>query len=106
MEMGLPEPEHTETPAMETPETFGVSTPPEPEGLPEPEPQTEKQQEFEARVQFIMDKFLDPETGQESFYRAFAELYVFISDFDTAMREMIAQGGPMAMVKALMGRGG
>lgn len=56
---------------------------------------------FEDRVDALMAKIAEDPTVRD---RMMCELYIFISDFDTFTRTMAANGGPMAMLKMVMGR--
>lgn len=56
---------------------------------------------FENRVEKLMAQIAEDPTVRD---RMMCELYIFISDFDTFTRTMAANGGPMAMLKMVMGR--
>lgn len=42
----------------------------------------------------------------EKFRQCIAELYIFMSNIDTAVRSIGQMGGPKAMLKMIMGKGG
>lgn len=62
-------------------------------------------EEFQRRVNVVMEAITDPEKER----RCIAEIHTYLSLFDNGMRqfmvEMAQTGGPMGMMKAMMGRG-
>lgn len=63
------------------------------------------EQVFNDRVDKLVAKMQEDATNRD---RCLAEMYVFLSDFDTYMRNMVSAGGPMQMLKQLrkMGKEG
>lgn len=61
-----------------------------------------EQIEFNKKRDAIAELLKDDET----FRQTIAELYMFMSNMDAAIRSIGAMGGPKAMMKMLMGRGG
>lgn len=59
-------------------------------------------QDFEARVTNLVGMM---NANPEVMHRCLAEMYVFMTDMEQAMRTMQLNGGPMKMLKALMGKG-
>lgn len=75
------------------------------EGSPEAEsgePLTDEEIEFRRKRDAIAEALKD----DEKFRQAIAELYMFMSNMDMAIRSIGAMGGPKAMMKMLLGRGG
>lgn len=62
-------------------------------------PPADPQAEFNERVERLANRFQDE---PHSFYRAVAEIYLYISMMDEMMRAVQANGGPMKMVMAMM----
>lgn len=58
--------------------------------------------DFSTRVAALVQKQKDNPDVQLQMQ---AEMYIFLTDFEQAMRTMQMNGGPMAMLKAMMGRG-
>lgn len=63
---------------------------------------TDEELEFRRKRDAIAEALKD----DEKFRQAIAELYIFMSNMDMAIRSIGAMGGPKAMMKMLMGRGG
>lgn len=70
---------------------------------PEPAPDVdEPEPDFATRVdKLVAMQSENPEVGM----RMLAEMYIFVSDFERSARTMAMNGGPMAMLKAMMGKG-
>ena len=66
------------------------------------EKQNAEREEFEDRVSRLVQMMKDDETVP---LRCLAEMYVFMTDMEQAMRTMQLNGGPIKMLKAMMGRG-
>lgn len=59
--------------------------------------------DFETRVQRLLDMMeSDPRVRD----RMLCEMYIGFSDMDKAMRTVALNGGPLKMLKAMMGKGG
>ena len=63
---------------------------------------TPEEVEFRRKRDAIAEALKD----EEKFRQAIAELYIFMSNMDMAIRSIGAMGGPKAMMKMLMGRSG
>jgi len=61
-----------------------------------------EQIEFNTKRDAIAELLKDDEV----FRQTIAELYMFMSNMDAAIRSIGAMGGPKAMMKMLLGRGG
>ena len=69
----------------------------------EPSPDlTEEQIEFNKKRDAIAELLKD----DQIFRQTIAELYMFMSNMDAAIRSIGAMGGPKAMMKMLLGKGG
>lgn len=97
---------------MDTPEVLPVSEPHMAEGTVEGSPVeiagglSLSNEEFQRRVEVVMNAIKDPEKKD----RCIAEIHTYLSMFEQGFREMqnemIANGGPFAMMrKMFMGRG-
>lgn len=62
----------------------------------------EETDDFSARVAALVKKQKD---NPDVTLQMNAEMYIFLTDFEQAMRTMQMNGGPMAMLKGMMGRG-
>lgn len=76
----------------------GNETPPEVEGESLPDDVKEFLQKRAAIAEALKD--------DQKFRECIAELYIFMSNIDTAVRTIGQMGGPKAMLKMMMGKGG
>jgi len=63
--------------------------------------QDKEAEEFLLKRDAIAERLKDDEV----FRQCIAELYIFMSNMDTAIRSIGAMGGPKAMMKMLLGKG-
>lgn len=57
---------------------------------------------FEERVEKLMGRIAEDDSVRD---RMLCEIYVAFTDFERMTRTMAANGGPIAMLKAMMGKG-
>ena len=66
------------------------------------EVETPTEDDFHVRVDRLIEmQKEDPEVQM----RMLAEMYVFVTDFERMARTMALNGGPMQMLKAMLGKG-
>lgn len=64
------------------------------------EPGTEVEPTFEERVSKLMGMIAEDDSVRD---RMLCEIYIAFTDFERMTRTMAANGGPIAMLKAVMG---
>lgn len=69
----------------------------------DPEPEDVQEPDFETRVNKLMAMIAEDGNVRD---RMLCEIYIAFTDFEQMTRTMALNGGPMAMIKAMMKGGG